>query len=131
MIPQDKVVEAIQSFCANEGWNKIFKSAPKGAMERLAIAFYYAKELIPLKESQNPADQDLLNEYRALREQVESELTVEDCQYLVDNMDDKKKPYYEKLLKQKQKDAEKDGGQAASGASPSPAAAEQQQQPAA
>lgn len=140
MIPQDKVTAAIKSFISEDGvateqerearrkWNTIFRRAPAGAMQRLAIAFYYAKELISIKDSQNQADQDLLNEYRALREQVESQLTEEDLQYLVDNMDEKKKQYYEKLLKAKQKEAAKAGGQeAAAGVTPQAS----QQQPAA
>ena len=112
MIPQEEVEAAINDFCRDEVWKKILYSAPAGAMERIAIAFYYAKFLVEKKNSKDQADIDRLNEYRALREEVENSLENEDLEYLASNMPENKRGYYQKLLDDKRKRDEKEAAKA-------------------
>ena len=56
MIDQKKVTEAIREFVKNPAWNDVFVNAPPGAMERLAISFYFSK----FKDTFQPEDFDEL-----------------------------------------------------------------------
>ena len=92
MIDQKKVTEAIREFVKNPAWNDVFVNAPPGAMERLAISFYFSK----FKDTFQPEDFD---EYRNLREELERSLTEEDLEYLVTAMDKEDTiKHYEELL---------------------------------
>lgn len=96
MIDPNKVTEAINEFMQNPTWKDIFMNAPGGAMERLAIAFYFSK----FHDQFKPED---FQEYRELRDEYEKSLTEEDLQYLVENND---KPnavkHYKELLEKVQ-----------------------------
>ena len=92
MIDPNKVTEAVMEFTANPTWKEIFTNAPGGAMERLAISFYFSK----FHDQFKPED---FQEYRDLRDEYEKSLTEEDLQYLIDNTD--KEPavkHYQELL---------------------------------
>ena len=43
MIDPNKVTQAVMEFMQNPTWKEIFTNAPGGAMERLAISFYFSK----------------------------------------------------------------------------------------
>ena len=92
MIDQSKVAQAVREFMENPTWKEIFMNAPGGAMERLAISFYFSK----FHDEFTPED---FSEYRALREEYEKSMNEEDLQYLIDNND---KPtaikHYQELL---------------------------------
>lgn len=84
-------------FMENPTWKDIFMNAPGGAMERLAISFYFSK----YHDDFQPED---FQEYRDLRDEYEKSLTEEDLQYLIDNSDKPKaKSHYEELLGKLQK----------------------------
>lgn len=105
MIDPNKVTEAIVEFIENPTWKQIFTNAPGGAMERLAISFYFSKFHNQFK----PED---FQEYRELRDEYEKSMTEEDLQYLIDNSDkDVAKKHYQDLL-----DKLKGGGGTPSGA---------------
>ena len=80
MIDPNKVTEAVMEFMQNPTWKDIFTNAPGGAMERLAISFYFSK----FHDQFKPED---FQEYRDLRDEYEKSMTVEDLQYLIDNSD--------------------------------------------
>ena len=97
MIDSNKVTEAVMEFMENPTWKDIFMNAPGGAMERLAISFYFSK----YHDDFQPED---FQEYRDLRDEYEKSLTEEDLQYLIDNSDKPKaKSHYEELLGKLQK----------------------------
>ena len=92
MIDPNKVTEAVSEFLKNPGWKDIFMNAPGGAMERLAISFYFSK----FHDSFKPED---FQEYRELRDEYEKSMTEEDLQYLIDNSDkDTAIKHYQELL---------------------------------
>lgn len=92
MIDPNKVTEAVSEFLKNPQWKKIFMNAPSGAMERLAISFYFSK----FHDSFQPED---FQEYRELRDEYEKSMTEEDLQYLIDNSDkDTAIKHYQELL---------------------------------
>lgn len=92
MIDPNKVTEAVSEFLQNPGWNDVFTNAPGGAMERLAISFYFSKH----HESFKPED---FVEYRDLREEIERSLDDEDLEYLIENTEKPEaKRHYEELL---------------------------------
>ena len=92
MIDPNKVTEAVMEFMKNPTWKDIFTNAPGGAMERLAISFYFSK----FHDSFKPEDFD---EYRSLRDEYEKSMTEEDLQYLIDNSDkDTAIKHYTELL---------------------------------
>ena len=92
MIEPNKVTEAVMEFMQNPTWKEIFTNAPGGAMERLAISFYFSK----FHDQFKPEDFD---EYRALRDEYEKSMTEEDLQYLIDNSDkDTAIKHYTELL---------------------------------
>ena len=96
MIDQNKVTNAIKEFTSNPDWKDVFTNAPAGAMERLAISFYFSKE----HENFKPEDFD---EYRNLREEIEQSLSEEDLQYLITATDKKNTiQHYEQLLERLQ-----------------------------
>ena len=96
MIDQKKVTEAIREFVKDPAWNDVFVNAPPGAMERLAIAFYFSK----FKDSFQAEDFD---EYRNLREELERSLTEEDLNYLITATDKEETvKHYQELLEQLQ-----------------------------
>lgn len=92
MIDPNKVTEAVMEFMENPGWKDIFMNAPGGAMERLAISFYFSK----FHDQFKPED---FQEYRDLRDEYEKSMTEEDLNYLIENSD---KPnaikHYQELL---------------------------------
>ena len=92
MIDPNKVTEAVMEFMKNPIWKDIFTNAPGGAMERLAISFYFSK----FHDQFKPEDFD---EYRSLRDEYEKSMTEEDLQYLIDNSDkDTAIKHYTELL---------------------------------
>lgn len=94
MIDPNKVTEAISEFMKNPGWNDTFINAPAGAMERLAISFYFSK----FHDSFAPED---FEEYRNLREEIEKSLGEEDLSYLIESTDKPDaKQHYQQLLEQ-------------------------------
>ena len=132
MVDEAKVTNAIREFCKNPQWNEVFTKAPAGAMERIAISFYFSANN---KEFQ-PQDFD---EYRALREEIEKTLDEEDLQYLIDNIGkgESVKHYKELLEKVKanggpEKPAEQpqEGQQQAEGGEGQPPQGGEQQPPA-
>ena len=92
MIDPNKVTEAVSEFLKNPQWKNIFMNAPGGAMERLAISFYFSK----FHDSFQPED---FQEYRELRDEYEKSMTEEDLQYLIENSDkDTAIKHYQELL---------------------------------
>lgn len=92
MIDPNKVTEAVMEFMQNPTWKDIFTNAPGGAMERLAISFYFSK----FHDQFNPED---FQEYRDLRDEYEKSMTAEDLQYLIDNSDKETAiKHYQELL---------------------------------
>ena len=105
MIDPNKVTQAVMEFMQNPTWKEIFTNAPGGAMERLAISFYFSK----FHDDFKPEDFD---EYRALREEYEKSMTEEDLQYLIDNSDkDTAIKHYQELLDKLQKSGGQPTGQ--------------------
>ena len=92
MIDPQRVTDAVTEFMKNPTWKNIFMNAPSGAMERLAISFYFSKYHDEFK----PED---FQEYRDLRDEYEKSMTEEDLTYLIENSD---KPtaikHYQELL---------------------------------
>lgn len=104
MIGPNKVTEAVMEFMQNPTWKDIFTNAPGGAMERLAISFYFSK----FHDQFKPED---FQEYRDLRDEYEKSMTAEDLQYLIDNSDKENAiKHYQELLDKIQ------GGQEPTGA---------------
>lgn len=96
MIEPNKVTEAVMKFMDNPTWKGIFMNAPGGAMERLAISFYFSK----FHDQFKPED---FQEYRDLRDEYEKSLTEEDLNYLIENSDkDNAKKHYQELLEKLQ-----------------------------
>lgn len=92
MIDPNRVTQAVMEFMQNPTWKEIFMNAPSGAMERLAISFYFSK----FHDDFKPEDFD---EYRALRDEYEKSMTEEDLQYLIANSDkDAAIKHYQELL---------------------------------
>lgn len=92
MIDPNRVTEAVMEFMKNPSWKEIFTNAPGGAMERLAISFYFSKF-----HDQFQAED--FQEYRDLRDEYEKSLTEEDLNYLIENSDkDNAKKHYQELL---------------------------------
>lgn len=92
MIDPNKVTEAVMEFMQNPTWKEIFTNAPGGAMERLAISFYFSK----FHDQFKPED---FQEYRDLRDEYEKSMTAEDLQYLIDNSDKENAiKHYQELL---------------------------------
>ena len=92
MIDPNKITEAINEFIANPTWKDIFMNAPGGAMERLAIAFYFSK----FHDDFKPED---FQEYRDLRDEYEKSMTEEDLTYLIANSDKENAiKHYQELL---------------------------------
>ena len=80
-------------------------NAPGGAMERLAISFYFSK----FHDQFKPED---FQEYRDLRDEYEKSLTEEDLNYLIENSDkDNAKKHYQELLANLQKGGGQPEGQ--------------------
>ena len=104
MIDPNKVTEAVMEFMANPVWKDIFVNAPGGAMERLAISFYFSK----FHDEFTPED---FQEYRDLRDEYEHSLTEEDLNYLIENTDkDAAIKHYKDLLEKLQKGGGKPTG---------------------
>lgn len=115
MIDPNRVTEAVMEFMQNPTWKDIFTNAPGGAMERLAISFYFSK----FHDQFTPED---FQEYRDLRDEYEKSMTAEDLQYLIDNSDKENAiKHYQELLDKIQGGQEptgtlrfeKEGGEAA------------------
>lgn len=79
MMDNQKVEQAIREASQDPAWREKFMNAPAGAMERLAISFYFST----FYKDFSPTDFD---EYRQLREEIEKTLDEEDLQYLIDNV---------------------------------------------
>lgn len=92
MIDPNKVTEAVMEFMENPAWKEVFTNAPGGAMERLAISFYFSK----FHDQFKPED---FQEYRDLRDEYEKSLTEEDLNYLIENTDkENAKKHYQEIL---------------------------------
>lgn len=105
MIDPNRVTQAVMEFMQNPTWKEIFMNAPGGAMERLAISFYFSK----FHDDFKPEDFD---EYRSLREEYEKSMTEEDLQYLIENSDkDTAIKHYQELLDKLQKSGGQPTGQ--------------------
>ena len=92
MIDPNKVEQAVKEFLENETWKDIFMNAPGGAMERLAISFYFSK----FHDQFSPED---FQEYREMRDEYENSLTEEDLNYLIENSEgDAALNHYKDLL---------------------------------
>lgn len=92
MIDPNKVTEAVTEFMQNPTWKDIFMNAPGGAMERLAISFYFSK----FHDQFQPED---FQEYRDLRDEYEKSMTEEDLNYLIENSDKENAiKHYQELL---------------------------------
>ena len=104
MIDPERVTEAVMEFMKNPTWKEIFKYAPGGAMERLAISFYFSK----FHDQFKPED---FQEYRDLRDEYEKSMTEEDLNYLIENSDkpNAKKHYEELLAKLQEKGGQPEG----------------------
>lgn len=101
MIDSKKVEDAIREFCKNEKWDKIFRNAPGGAMERLAISFYFS-------ENGKGFSKEEFDEYHTLRDEIEKTLDKEDLEYLINNIGKEEAvEHYKDLLET----LEKNGGQ--------------------
>jgi len=97
MIDPDKVTKAVMEFMQNPTWKHIFTNAPGGAMERMAISFYFSKY-------HNDFTEEDFQEYRELRDEYEQSMTAEDLQYLLEYSDSEAatKHYQELLAKVQQ-----------------------------
>lgn len=105
MIDPNKVTEAVMEFMKNPSWKEIFTNAPGGAMERLAISFYFSK----FHDQFQPED---FQEYRDLRDEYEKSLTEEDLNYLIENSDkENAKKHYQELLAKLQQSGGQPQGQ--------------------
>lgn len=103
MIDPDKVTKAVMEFMQNPTWKHIFTNAPGGAMERMAISFYFSK----YHDEFTPED---FQEYRELRDEYEQSMTAEDLQYLLDNSDSEAATkHYQQLLTKVQQGGEPKG----------------------
>jgi hypothetical protein len=103
MIDPDKVTKAVMEFMQNPTWKHIFTNAPGGAMERMAITFYFSK----YHDEFTPED---FQEYRELRDEYEQSMTAEDLQYLLDNSDSEAATkHYQELLSKVQQGGEPKG----------------------
>lgn len=93
MIQEQRVIQAIKKFCTEDpNFRDMFFNAPAVAKERLAIAFYFAT----FKDQLQPREMD---EYRELREQIESTMSREDLQYMIDHIGKKESiKHYQDLL---------------------------------
>lgn len=80
MIDPQRVTAAVMEFMENPTWKEIFTNAPGGAMERLAISFYFSKYHDEFKPEE-------FQEYRDLRDEYEKSLTEEDLNYLIEHTD--------------------------------------------
>lgn len=105
MIDPNRVTEAVTEFMQNPTWKDIFVNAPGGAMERLAISFYFSK----FHDQFQPED---FQEYRDLRDEYEKSLTEEDLNYLIENSDKPNaKSHYQELLAKLQQSGGQPQGQ--------------------
>lgn len=96
MIDPNRVTEAVIEFLENPQWKEIFINAPSGAMERLAISFYFSK----FHSQFTPED---FQEYRDLRNEYEKSMNEEDLQYLIETSEKEEAiKHYQDLLKQLQ-----------------------------
>lgn len=92
MIDPKRVEEAVLEFMKNPTWKEIFTNAPSGAMERLAISFYFSKFHDQFKAED-------FQEYRDLREEYEKSLNEEDLNYLIGTSDKEDAiQHYQELL---------------------------------
>lgn len=106
MIDEAKVTGAIREFCKNEKWNQIFRNAPGGAMERIAISFYFS-------ENGKSFTREQFDEYHALRDEIEKTLDREDLEYLINNIGKSESvEHYKDLLEalEKKESESSDGG---------------------
>jgi hypothetical protein len=103
MIDPNKVTKAVMEFMQNPTWKHIFTNAPGGAMERLAISFYFSK----YHNEFTPED---FQEYRELRDEYEQSMNAEDLQYLLDNSESEAaSKHYQELLAKIQQSGEPKG----------------------
>ncbi|MCQ2299891.1 MAG: hypothetical protein MJZ81_07205 [Bacteroidales bacterium] len=74
---KEQVMDSIRTFIENPFWAEKYNNAPYGAKKRLALSFFF---------SQHKDDPDFqIDDYRNLREYIESSLSAEDLDYLVEN----------------------------------------------
>lgn len=95
MVDKEKIKQATNVFFSDkrngEKWRRILFEAPAYAMERIAISMYHSV----FGPSMTQEDKD---EYRALREEIDSSLQREDLEYLIKVMPEKRKGHYRALL---------------------------------
>jgi len=109
MIDSKKVEAAIREFCKNEKWNQIFRNAPGGAMERIAISFYFS-------ENGKGFTKEEFAEYHALRDEIEKTLDREDLEYLINNIGkDESVEHYKDLLEALEKNGQESSGEGSIG----------------
>lgn len=80
-----------KSIAKANAWKKVLFEAPAIAMERIAISMFYAYFKKALSKEE-------LDQYRALRGEIDKTLRREDLEYLIKVMPQKQKKYYEALL---------------------------------
>ena len=85
--------EAKAVFLANPGWKRIYDSAPAGAKQRLDVSFWFSHN----KDTMGP---DMFCLYRNWRTDVERQMTEEDLEFMIANMDKEAAvEHYTSLLK--------------------------------
>ena len=87
--------EAIKHFINDKkngsAWRRILFEAPAYAMERIAISMWHSVYGPSLSQEEK-------EQYRALREEIESSLEKDDLDYLIKVMPEKQKEHYRSLL---------------------------------
>ena len=88
---KQQVVDSINTFIKNPFWEEKFSKATPGAKKRLSLSFFFS-------EHGNDEGFDL-DAYRNLREHIESALSREDLQFLIDNdSNEAAKKHFQELL---------------------------------
>ncbi len=97
----DAQVETAKAvFLANPVWQKIYDGAPTGAKCRLEVSFWFSQNN---NETMTP---DIFEQYRRWRTDVESLMTEEDLEYMIEAVDKPTaKEHYAGLLKERKSDS--------------------------
>ena len=95
-IDATEIESAKAVFLANPGWKNAYDNAPEGAKKRLEVAFWFSQ--IGIKQA--ASDTGVLENYRAWRNVIESDMTVADIEYMI-RISDKPvaKEHFKKLLR--------------------------------
>ena len=83
MFPFDtnELEKAKAEFLANGEWAALYDTAPEGARRRLELSFWFS-----LFGKGKPVDYDRLMQYRDYREDLESQMSIEDLAFMADNI---------------------------------------------